>query len=37
MANFIRITPFMIVDNLERALTFFTDILGFDIPFRVDD
>jgi catechol 2,3-dioxygenase-like lactoylglutathione lyase family enzyme len=27
----------MIVDNLERALQFFTEILGFDIPFRVDD
>ena len=30
MANFIQVTPFMIVGNLERAVTFFTDILGFD-------
>jgi catechol 2,3-dioxygenase-like lactoylglutathione lyase family enzyme len=36
MSNFIRVTPFMIVDNLERALTFFTDILGFDTAFRLD-
>ncbi len=37
MGNFIRVTPFMIVDNLERALTFFAEILGFEIPFRVRD
>jgi catechol 2,3-dioxygenase-like lactoylglutathione lyase family enzyme len=29
MSNFIRITPFMSVDNLDRAVHFFTDILGF--------
>jgi len=29
VANFIQVTPFMVVDNLERALTFFNDILGF--------
>jgi catechol 2,3-dioxygenase-like lactoylglutathione lyase family enzyme len=27
--NFIQITPFMVVDDLERAVKFFTDILGF--------
>jgi len=29
MSNFIQVTPFMHVDNLDRALTFFTEILGF--------
>ncbi len=27
----------MMVDDLERALTFFTDILGFKVPYRVDN
>jgi catechol 2,3-dioxygenase-like lactoylglutathione lyase family enzyme len=35
MSNFIHVTPFMHVDDLERALTFFTDILGFETPYRV--
>ncbi len=35
MANFIQITPFMHVESLERALTFFTDILGFEVRFRM--
>ncbi len=34
MSNFIRITPFMCVDDLDRALTFFSDILGFTVPFH---
>ncbi|ESQ77506.1 VOC family protein [Asticcacaulis sp. YBE204] len=29
MGNFIRITPFIHVPDLETAVTFFTDILGF--------
>lgn len=29
MSQFIRITPFMHVPDLELAVTFFTDILGF--------
>ena len=37
MSNFIQVTPFMIVDNLERALTFFTNILGFETRFRAAD
>ena len=37
MSNFIQVTPFMMVDDLERALTFFTDILGFEVPYRVDN
>jgi catechol 2,3-dioxygenase-like lactoylglutathione lyase family enzyme len=35
MSNFIQVTPFMHVDNLESALAFFTDILGFRTRFRV--
>ena len=37
MSNFIQVTPFMVVDNLERAVSFFTDILGFKVPYRVDN
>ncbi len=29
VSNFIQVTPFMYVDNLERAVAFFTEILGF--------
>ena len=34
MSNFIEITPFMLVEDIEAALTFFTDILGFKALFR---
>jgi catechol 2,3-dioxygenase-like lactoylglutathione lyase family enzyme len=37
MPNFIQITPFMHVEDLERALAFFNDILGFETQFRVHD
>jgi catechol 2,3-dioxygenase-like lactoylglutathione lyase family enzyme len=37
MSNFIQITPFMHVEDLEKALTFFNDILGFETQFRVHD
>ncbi len=37
MSNFIHITPFMNVDNLDRALAFFNDILGFETQFRAPD
>ena len=37
MPNFIHITPFMHVDNLDRAITFFTDILGFEMLFLAAD
>jgi catechol 2,3-dioxygenase-like lactoylglutathione lyase family enzyme len=37
MSNFIQITPFMHVEDLERAIAFFTDILGFETQFRMDD
>jgi len=35
MSNFIQITPFMHVRDLESALKFFTDILGFEVPWRM--
>ncbi|MDR3748437.1 MAG: VOC family protein [Acidobacteriota bacterium] len=35
MSNFIQVTPFMVVDDIERALTFFTNILGFETRFRM--
>jgi len=34
VSNFIQVTPFMVVDDIERALTFFTDILGFETLLR---
>jgi catechol 2,3-dioxygenase-like lactoylglutathione lyase family enzyme len=35
MSNFVQVTPFMHVEDLERALAFFTGILGFEIRYRV--
>ncbi len=37
MSNFIQITPFMHVDDIDRALAFFTDILGFEVRLRAAD
>lgn len=37
MANFIQITPFMHVPDIEKALAFFNDILGFETLFRMSD
>lgn len=37
MSNFAQVTPFMHVASLETALAFFTDILGFEVQFRLDD
>lgn len=34
MANFLQITPFMHVADVEATTRFFTDILGFEIHFR---
>ncbi len=34
MSNFVQITPFMNVRNIEEALTFFNDILGFETQLR---
>ena len=37
MANFRQITPFMHVADLEAALRFFRDILGFEATYREDN
>jgi catechol 2,3-dioxygenase-like lactoylglutathione lyase family enzyme len=37
MPNFIQVTPFMHVVNMEKALTFFNDILGFETLLRQED
>ena len=37
MANFIQVTPFMHVEDLERALAFFNGILGFKTLLRFPD
>lgn len=37
MSNFIQITPFMHVEDLEKALAFFNDILGFETLWRMAD
>jgi catechol 2,3-dioxygenase-like lactoylglutathione lyase family enzyme len=37
MSNFIQVTPFMHVEDLERALAFFTEILGFEVPYLLDN
>ena len=34
MSNFIQVTPFMHVEEMEKALAFFTGILGFETLFR---
>ncbi|MCY7354165.1 MAG: VOC family protein [Lysobacter sp.] len=36
MSNFIQITPFMHVEDLQHALSFFNDILGFQTLFRAN-
>lgn len=35
--NFLQVTPFMHVADLEVAVAFFVDVLGFQVPFRVSD
>jgi catechol 2,3-dioxygenase-like lactoylglutathione lyase family enzyme len=34
MANLVQVTPFMHVENLDKAVAFFTGILGFELGFR---
>ena len=35
--NTYQITPFMHVKNLDEAVRFFTDVLGFSVPYRQDN
>jgi catechol 2,3-dioxygenase-like lactoylglutathione lyase family enzyme len=35
MANFIQITPFIHVPDVEEAIAFFTDVLGFEVHVRM--
>jgi catechol 2,3-dioxygenase-like lactoylglutathione lyase family enzyme len=35
MSNFVQITPFMHVQDLESAVRFFTEILGFEVHWRM--
>lgn len=37
MVNFIQITPFMHVPDIEAAVAFFEDVLGFKTLFRMSD
>jgi catechol 2,3-dioxygenase-like lactoylglutathione lyase family enzyme len=37
MSNFIQITPFMHVQDLQSALAYFNDILGFETQFRMSN
>jgi catechol 2,3-dioxygenase-like lactoylglutathione lyase family enzyme len=37
MSNFIQITPFMHVEDLDGAVAFFTDLLGFELRLRYPD
>lgn len=37
MSNFIQVTPFLHVANIERAIAFFRDTLGFEVQFRAAD
>ena len=37
MSNFIQVTPFLHVQDLETALAFFNNILGFETQFRADN
>jgi len=35
--QFVQVTPFMHVPDIDAAVAFFRDILGFDVLFREDD
>ncbi len=37
MSNFVQVTPFMHVDDIEKALAFFNDILGFETLLRQEN
>jgi catechol 2,3-dioxygenase-like lactoylglutathione lyase family enzyme len=37
MGSFLQITPFIHVPDIEAALEFFTDVLGFEVPYRMGE
>ena len=37
MSNIIQVTPFMLVPDMESAVRFMTEILGFTVDFRMAD
>jgi catechol 2,3-dioxygenase-like lactoylglutathione lyase family enzyme len=37
MGNFLQVTPFMHVPDIDEAVRFFEDVLGFKAGFRMDD
>ena len=37
MPNILQVTPFMLVPEIESAIAFMTDVLGFSLDFRMAD
>ena len=37
MSNIVHVTPFLLVPDLDAALDFFTRILGFTVPYQMDN
>jgi catechol 2,3-dioxygenase-like lactoylglutathione lyase family enzyme len=37
MGNFLQVTPFIHVPDIEAAIAFFEEVLGFETQFRMDD
>lgn len=37
MSNILQVTPFMLVPDIESAVAFMTDVLGFQVDFRASD
>lgn len=37
MSNIIQVTPFMLVPDIETAVYFMTEVLGFHVDFRIAD
>ena len=37
MGNFLQVTPFIHVPDIDAAIAFFEEVLGFETQFRMDD
>jgi catechol 2,3-dioxygenase-like lactoylglutathione lyase family enzyme len=37
MSNIVHVTPFLLVPDLDEALDFFTRVLGFTLPFQMEN